>query len=188
MALLKIILILFSFCLSLILSAPDLCALEPEEVLVAANMNASESRGLALYYMEVKRDNEMAVKTLDMMDEKIPRKIVGMRYEIMSDLADLYKRAGDEEKFREIALEVEDIALKMIERRPTDFRREGNPYMILISLYESMNEYSKLVDLLKKLQVYLPNDPSIQNYIDRYTKLAQDSAEVTPQELDIEQN
>jgi hypothetical protein len=143
---------------------------------------------LALYYMEIKRDNEMAIKTLDKMEEKIPRKIVGMRYEIMSDLADLYRRAGDEEKFREIAAEVEEIALKRIEDNPADFRREGNPYMILINMYELQKEYGKLVDLLTKLQVQLPNDPSIQNYIERYRKLAKDSSEVKKQEIDIEQN
>jgi hypothetical protein len=143
---------------------------------------------LALHYMETKRDNEMAVKTLDMMEEKIPRKLVGMRYEIMSDLADLYRRAGNEEKFVELSLEVEEIALMRIKRNPQDFRREGNPYMILINIYESLKEYQKLVDLLKKLQVLIPNDPSIQNYIDKYERLARDSAEVGRQEIDIEQN
>jgi tetratricopeptide (TPR) repeat protein len=143
---------------------------------------------LALYYMEVKKDNEMAVKTLDKMEEKIPRKLVGMRYEIMSDLADLYRRAGDEEKFREISLEVEDIAVRMIEANPNDYMREGNPYMILINTYESLGEYSKLVDLLKKLQVKIPNDPSIQTYIDKFQRMADDTAEVNKQTLDIEQN
>jgi hypothetical protein len=143
---------------------------------------------LALYYMEVKRDNEMAVKTLDKMEEKIPRKLVGMRYEIMSDLADLYRRAGDEEKFREISLEVEEIAVRMIKENPNDFMRDGNPYMILINTYESLGEYGKLVDLLKKLQVKIPNDPSIQTYINKFQRMADDTAEVNKQSLDIEQN
>lgn len=144
---------------------------------------------LALYYMEIKRDNEMAVKTLDKMEEKIPRKLVGMRYEIMHDLADLYRRAGDEQKFRELALEVEEIALRLIENNPGDFRREGNPYMILINTYESMKEYNKLVELLTKLQSYMPDDPSIQDYINKYKKLmTDDSVEVGQQSIDIEQN
>ena len=143
---------------------------------------------LALYYMEVKHDNDMARKTLDKMEEKIPRKLVGMRYEIMSDLADLYRRAGDEEKFRELSHEVEDIALRMIEVNPNDYMRDGNPYMILINTYESLGEYSKLVDLLKKLQVKIPNDPSIQTYINKFQKMANDSEEVKKQTLDIDQN
>lgn len=144
---------------------------------------------LALYYMEIKRDNEMAVKTLDKMEEKIPRKLVGMRYEIMSDLADLYRRAGDEEKSIELALEVEEIVLKMIEKNPTDYRREGNPYMILINNYEKLKEYKKLIELLTKLQTYMPDDPSIQNFIDKYKKMAKDdSVEVGQKSIDIEQN
>jgi hypothetical protein len=141
---------------------------------------------LALYYMEVKHDDEMAVKTLDKMEEKIPRELVGMRYEIMSDLADLYRRAGAEDKFRELSKEVEEIALRMIEANPNDYMRDGNPYMILINTYESLGEYGKLVDLLKKLQVKIPNDPSIQTYIDKYQKMAADSDEVKNQTLDIE--
>ncbi len=143
---------------------------------------------LALYYMEVKKDNEMAVKTLDKMEEKIPRKLVGMRYEIMSDLADLYRRAGDEEKFRELSLEVEEIAVAMIKANPNDYMRDGNPYMILINTYESLGEYDKLVALLKQLQIKIPNDPSIQTYIDKFQRMANDTAEVNKQSLDIEQN
>ena len=66
---------------------------------------------LALYYVNTS-NKDMAVKTLDMMDEKIPRKIVGMDYGLLYEIGNLYLSAGGaKDKFKEYSAEVEKQAL-----------------------------------------------------------------------------
>lgn len=142
---------------------------------------------LAIYYLEEKSDKEMAVKTLDKMDEVLPRSMVGINYEILYQISYLYFEAGAMEQYKKLAAELEEIGLRMIDRNPRDFARQGNPYLMLRDIYENLGEYDKLVELFKRLQAIVPNDPTVKQLIDRYQRLAQkDSLELNKEQLDIE--
>jgi hypothetical protein len=40
-----------------------------------------------------------------------------------------------------------------------------NPYRILLEIYDQNDNYSKAVEILNKIAVYYPNDPSIKSRI-----------------------
>ncbi|MBN1301490.1 MAG: DUF2723 domain-containing protein [Melioribacteraceae bacterium] len=127
---------------------------------------------LALHYLYQKKDKEMAVATLDKMEEKLPRDIVPIEYWILSNLADIYYSAGNYEKFEEYSVEAEKEALSRIEADPYDFRGQPNPYMILIGIYENRGDYNKLVELFTRLKT-LSGDTSIDPLIERYKKMSE---------------
>jgi hypothetical protein len=129
---------------------------------------------LALYYVNT-NNKEMAVKTLDIMDEKIPRKIVGMEMGLLYEIGNLYFNAGGQLQFKEYSAEVEKQALQLLEENPADVQSYYSPYRILIDTYERQKEYAKLADIWQRLQTIYPNDPSVQTNIEKYRNLAKQS-------------
>ena len=66
---------------------------------------------LASHYITSVQDNKMAVKTLDAMEEKIPMENIDIDYRLMYNIANIYYDAGDFDKFKKTALEVEPKAI-----------------------------------------------------------------------------
>lgn len=133
---------------------------------------------LALYYLNSNK-KDMTVKTLDMMDQKIPRKNVGMELGLLYEIGNLYFNAGGQKQFKEYSAEVEKQALQLLEENPGDVQSYYNPYRILIDTYEHQKEYAKLADIWQRLQTIYPNDPNVQNNIEKYRNLAKQSASGT---------
>ncbi len=128
---------------------------------------------LALNYLYSGRKN-LTIATLDKMEEKIPRSHIpidniGLLYQI----ANIYMEAGAMDKYKEIAVEVEQQALEQIAANPGSgiSRSYYDPYRILLSIYESLNENGKLLDLWKQIQGIYPNDPNVKANVARYQKL-----------------
>ena len=139
---------------------------------------------LALHYLYNTGNNEMAVKTLDQMEKKIPRKIIEIDYRLLYDIGSMYLTAGGIEQYNQIAKEIEVIAKKRIEANPRDFNSQYNPYRMLKEIYENQRAYGKLVDLFLNLQSIVPNDPNIPSLLNKYRQLAQaDTLEVVPKIL-----
>ncbi|MBP1654743.1 MAG: hypothetical protein H6Q28_1299, partial [Bacteroidetes bacterium] len=40
-----------------------------------------------------------------------------------------------------------------------------NPYRVLLDLYDMKKEYAKAIELMRSLQIMIPNDPSVQQRI-----------------------
>jgi tetratricopeptide (TPR) repeat protein len=127
---------------------------------------------MAVYY-RTKGDNEALISTLDMMNEKLPYKILGMDNGLLFEVANLYLQAGAKEKFEKISADVEKRALEDLERNPDDVSSYYNPYRILIETYESTQEYEKLLGLWQRLEAKFPNDPTVKANIKRYQQLTQ---------------
>jgi len=134
---------------------------------------------LAIYYLQVKNDKQSAIATLDKMEEKLPRAIIPVRYELLHDISSLYKSAGEMKKYNELTREVEKTALEMLKKNPLDFNREYNPYVILKEIYENRGDYDRLIDLFTKLQSNLPSpDQGIKSLIEDYRKKLNESTEI----------
>jgi hypothetical protein len=125
---------------------------------------------MTLYYIN-SGQNELAVKTLDMMEEKIPRWKIEMDYGLLYEIGTLYQRAGGIEQFNQIAKEVEEKAWERIAKDPTDTQSMYNPYRILFGIYESQGNYKKMIELYQELAKLFPNDPNIRAEIERYQRL-----------------
>jgi len=122
---------------------------------------------LALYYIGNGNQKDKAVEVLDLMEKKMPRSIMPVDYRYMFDIGNIYYSAGGIKQYTEIAKEVEKEALKAIEDNPSDASSYYNPYRILMEIYQKQNDYDNSIKLLKKLQLIYPNDPSLQDQIDK---------------------
>jgi len=127
---------------------------------------------LALYYIN-KNQNQLALQSLDAMEEKIPRKFLPVEPGLLFEIANLYHAAGGTKQYAAMAKELETIALKQIEENPNDVQSYYNPYRILIETYENMHEYRKLADLWQRLGIMFPNDKTVQDNIKKYNNLAE---------------
>ena len=136
---------------------------------------------LAFYYLNEVNQPQKAVETLDEMEQKIPRHNIEIDYRILFDVGNMYYEAGSMDKYNEIAAEVEGIALQHLERDPTDFNTSYNPYRLLLDIYEKTGQYAKALDVISKIETYLPGDPSVQNLKSRFQRLMKsaDTSEVT---------
>ncbi|GAB4131089.1 MAG: hypothetical protein Fur0015_04940 [Ignavibacteriales bacterium] len=141
---------------------------------------------LAIYYLQEKNDKKAAIAVLDKMEEKLPRTIIPIRYELLHDVSSLYKSAGEMQKYNQLTNEVEKIAIDMIKKNPLDFNREYNPYVILKEIYENRGDYDKLIDLFTKLQSNLPSpDQGIKGLIEEYRRKLSQGSEVNKPVLPI---
>lgn len=126
---------------------------------------------MTLYYLNTGK-NDLAVQTLDMMEEKMPRWNIEMEYGLLYEIGTLYQRAGGNEQYKQIVEEVEALAWERMEKDPTDTQSMYNPYRLLISIYESQNNYKKLIEVWERLGTMFPNDPTVRTNIDMYRRLA----------------
>jgi len=141
---------------------------------------------LAIYYLNEKNDRNNAIATLHKMEEKLPRSVIPIRYELLHDIASLYKSAGEIAQYSKITSEVENIAVDLINKNPLDFNREYNPYLILKEIYEERKDYDKLIDLFTKLQSNLPSpDQGINSLIQDYRNRLRQQSETTKPTIPI---
>ena len=127
---------------------------------------------LAVYYLNSHQDS-LAVKTLDIMEQKMPVELVEARDGFLFEVGNIYFRAGGLEKYRRIAGKIEHAALKKIEENPSDLQSYYNPYRLLISVYDNLNEYNKLAGVWEKIKAFYPDDPNVKANIEKYKKLAE---------------
>ena len=129
---------------------------------------------LAYYYLN-HNNKQLAVNVLDEMQNKMPRKVIGMEYPLLYNVANLYYSAGEADKAKKLYAEVETDALKDMEENPTNLTSYYSPYRILLDLYEKEHEYGKLMGIWERIQVYYPNDPGVKANIEKYRQLAKNS-------------
>lgn len=126
---------------------------------------------LALYYLDQGKKDK-AVEVLDKMEEKLPRKNIEMRYELLYDVSNFYYSAGAMAQYNSIIKDLEPVMLARLEANPRDFQQQYNPYVVLRDIYENRQEYNKLVDLFSRLEKEIPGDANIQGIVARYKALA----------------
>jgi hypothetical protein len=121
---------------------------------------------MASYFSNVENNSEKALKTIDRMEALIPRKKIPLGMDLSAYLATFYHRLGRDDKFNEIAAEIEPQARKVIESGQTNVGSYDNPYRVLLEIYDIRHEYQKSLDLLRSLQLQYPNDPGLKQRIE----------------------
>ena len=127
---------------------------------------------LAIYNLD-KGKNQDVVKVLDEMEYKLPYKLLGIDNGLLFEIANLYKEAGAEDRYKTLAIDVEKNALTEIERDPDNVQSYYNPYRILLETYDNLHEYDKALALWQDLKKLYPNDPSIDANIRKYQRLVE---------------
>jgi hypothetical protein len=119
---------------------------------------------LAVYYKETGQ-KAMITETLDQAEKVIPRSHVPLDYRLLYDIGNLYNYAGEFNKYKAIADEVEKNALKAMEANPGDVQSYYNPYRLLIDIYTTTKQYDKAIGIFKRLQAMYPSDRSLDSEI-----------------------
>ncbi len=134
---------------------------------------------LAIYYVNSDQ-SPLAVNTLDIMEEKMPRTVMPVEFGILYELSNIYFRAGGISQFNKLAVELEKEAWARIESEPTDAGSYWNPYRVLLDIYENQRNFKKSYEVWQKLSTIYPGDPTVRTNLEKYRILAanQDSASI----------
>jgi hypothetical protein len=116
---------------------------------------------LSMWYANAGNDLQHAAKVLDRMEEVVPSAKYPMGWEIESDMAMLYWRAGRTEKFNALADDIESTCSQLIAEGKGNVNSYYNPYRALLDLYDIRKEYQKSEDLLTHLLALYPNTPQL---------------------------
>lgn len=125
---------------------------------------------LTLYYLNTNQ-NDLAINTLDTMEEKLPRHVREMPFGLLYEVSNLYLNAGAKDRYKEFAAEIEEIALETLERNPQDVQSYYNPYRILIDIYDNLEDHKKAYELWQRIAIIYPDDPSVRTNIEKYRLL-----------------
>ncbi|MDZ7764900.1 MAG: hypothetical protein U5K00_10785 [Melioribacteraceae bacterium] len=145
--------------------------LNDNEIRMMQNYRNSFIR-LAIHHLYNTGNNEKVIEALDKMEERLPRATIPIDHRILFDVASIYYEAGAVEKYVELADEVEKIALKNLEENPTDFSSSYNPYRLLLDIYEKTGKYQEAMEVINKIETYLPDDPSVRQLRNRFENMA----------------
>lgn len=127
---------------------------------------------LAMNFLYSQQDKQKTIEVLDKMEQNIPRKLHPMDYRLLNDIAIRYLEAGAYETYKVYAREIEAAALMSIEKNTADVSSDFNPYFILKQVYDNLGEYEKFLELLHKLKLLAPNDPTVDKLIEEYSRLS----------------
>ncbi len=121
---------------------------------------------LAMYYATVESNPAKANESLGRMEALIPPSKIPYGWELGSDLATLFYRLGNQQRFQELSTYVEEECHAAIDAGDVNVQSYYNPYRVLLQMYEMKREYGKSLDLLKGLAQMYPNDPGLKQQID----------------------
>ncbi len=117
------------------------------------------------------KENAKAIQVLDFMQKEIPLDYAKADYRILFDISNIYYAAHRMDRYKELASYVEKSALQRISTNPREITSYYNPYTLLLQVYENLEEYGKAIDILNKLKVFYPNDPTIEQLLSKYQSL-----------------
>ena len=106
---------------------------------------------LAMYHLNITHDSVKAREALDSMEARIPHSVLPIDNRLLYDVANFYKYAGAMDKYNKYADEVTVKLLDFIKRHPNAPLSESNPYVVLLSVYESHKEYEKAIGVLNEI-------------------------------------
>jgi hypothetical protein len=117
---------------------------------------------LALHCANVDRDTLKAAQTLLRMEEIVPRSKIPMSWDLSADVAMFFHRFGRDDKFNELANEIEPVCRRLIETKQYNLNSYFNPFRVLLDIYDARMDYAKSLEVLNSLSAFYPNDPGLK--------------------------
>ncbi len=128
---------------------------------------------LAYYYLRNMNDKQMCIKTLNIMEQKIPNEVIPMDYRLLYDVGNLYYSAGDTAEFKKTAGEFEKEALNNLDISLDEVNSPYSPYTMLERIYIELKEYDKAIGIMQDLERKFPQLGGIQAEINQLKQLKQ---------------
>ena len=107
---------------------------------------------LGQYYANSPTQSRKVAEVMDRMEHVIPRSVFAMDYRTKTFVASLYSQAGDQERFRELSMEIVNELKPIVDRGVAEPLYADNPYVVLLQTYETLEMYDealKLVDVIR---------------------------------------
>jgi hypothetical protein len=119
-----------------------------------------------MYYANIELNTAKANESLERMENLIPPWKIPYGWELGADLATLFYRLGNRQRFQQLSDEVEQECRAAIEAGDVNVQSYYNPYRVLLQMYDMKREYGKSLELMKSLAEMYPNDPGLKQQID----------------------
>ncbi len=126
---------------------------------------------LSIFYLD-NNMKEKAEMTLDTLMKIIPLNVIQPPAAPLFEVGSLYYKVDAAEKYKTIAKISEQLALRQLEKNPTDLQSYYNPYRVLLSIYERNKDYKNLAEIWNKILIMYPNDPNVKANVERYRQYA----------------
>jgi hypothetical protein len=107
---------------------------------------------LAMHYHHEEKDDDLTIITLDRMEYTIPRDHIEMSPGMLYEVANLYRRAGEEGRFITITDELIAEMEEQVRVTPDLPLTMNNPYIVLFNLYNDRGMYEKEREILEQMQ------------------------------------
>jgi hypothetical protein len=120
---------------------------------------------LASYYASADSTRRMGVDVLERMEKLIPRRKVLLDWPMASDVARLYHVMGRDDRFNELAAEIEPTCKELIATGRADRYSYYSPYRILLEIYETRQDHQSALALLEDVIRYFPQDSLLKERI-----------------------
>jgi hypothetical protein len=121
------------------------------------------------------------MKVLDRMESLMPHTKIPYGWQSAWQMASFYHSLGRMDRVKEMATEIEPACLSLIEKGEVEMNSYYNPYRALLDLYEMTKEQDKSLNILRKLAVLYPTDPSIKQRIQVLEQVSKQSAAPVPE-------
>lgn len=99
---------------------------------------------------------DKCIEALNRMEKLIPYAKVKIEDRLLYNIANIYRESGDIKMFNKWAAEYEAVALQTIFAGAVDITSNGNPYHLLMSIYEAQGKFQKEILLLQKMKAEYP--------------------------------
>ena len=103
------------------------------------------------------------------MEEIIPFDLLPIQeWRITSYLMNLFNSVGDKKHYDVYAQHMEKVALEMLNSGRTDPQDPLMAYRTLVDIYDSKQDYSSSLEILKRAATQYPNVPDLMGRIQYY--------------------
>jgi len=128
------------------------------------------------------KDYDAASTLLRKMNEVMPMETHFMDPIMKTDLSQLYYYSRDTSELRVISEELEDYYMGELDKDITGRSSARSPYSVLLNMYETLKDYKKGVNLMKKFKQAYPGDTSVNKEMRRWEQMARGGPPELPPE------
>jgi hypothetical protein len=121
---------------------------------------------LTVYLTNVKHESAGAVAALNRMEQVLPHSIIALDYRSKSDIAQIYKMAGDTLHARAYAAELVKELSPYMTAQMTEPLDQYNPLFVLSQSYELLKEYDQAIATMRHIGEAYSRVPGIGNMVE----------------------
>jgi hypothetical protein len=122
---------------------------------------------LGQYYANAANQVSKVGEVIERMEQVIPRRVIQMDYRTKTYVASLYSLAGNQQRFRDVSMEIVNDLKPVVERGVAEPLYADNAYVVLLQTYESLQMYDEALKLLDVIRVAYAREQGIDQVVNQ---------------------